>query len=452
MNLFEPRRNLISIYINALCNIHCKYCYINKNPALKKLDNLIEEALKTDYYVNLVNEIYKDHSIPEIFEIWGGEPFLSFERVIPTYKELLNQYPNLNRFTTSTNLSYDSVVDKIEKLFNIYKKYQDRNFNVFIQVSIDGQEDITDDSRGAGITKKVIDNFQHLIDKIPDILPDNVVLRINTKPTINVSNFDKMMNHDYLIEHFQFFESNFLDKVNKLNNPRVIMNPAVFNIAIPYHFTQEDGIKFKEICKMTRKIELENKEKHYFKYYTHITPFYKKDIDKRNKDVCKDCYSLSGGICGTGIHTIGLLPNNYLSACHRAFTGCVNEFYDNMVIPEDIRISEKTFKINSSQMVFNKYDLVNYVKKVDTYYDRNSLSLVSTLAILIQIMAISGQIDEQYKTREGALKGARFMATFSGTCLYNNESETGSISSTYSGDIKLFLNGAREYIMGEKYE
>ena len=36
-------RFIVVLYLTATCNLNCRYCYIDKSPALQKIDELIEE-------------------------------------------------------------------------------------------------------------------------------------------------------------------------------------------------------------------------------------------------------------------------------------------------------------------------------------------------------------------------------------------------------------------------
>ena len=444
--LFDPRRNDLVLYINSICNLKCTYCYINKNPKLLELDKSIDDAFKTNYYVDMVKKIYTNHDILNTIELWGGEPLLSIDRILNTYEKLIELYPNLKSLRFSTNFTHNQVIPSLKKLCMLYSKFPERKFTVSIQISIDGQKDITDCSRGIGTTEKVIKNFNNLIKEIPEFLPKNVVFLMFTKSTMSSENLDLLCDKEYVISHFKFFEDNFIEKIKKLNMNNVVTMPTVYNFGTPYDFSKEDGIKFKEVCRLSREIEKENKENKIFKYYKRITPF----SPKGNKKIsnCVD-YCLKGGTCSPGIHSVGLLPNEYISTCHRAFMGCIDDFYSSIVVPDDVVINKDSFKIDSSQMLFKINELPNFVNKIDCYYCDNSKNCLSSMAILIQMLAFSGQIDEKYCDIKEALFGARKMIKASSHCVYCNEIETGSLNLLNAGQMRLFLNGAIDYILEE---
>lgn len=446
-SLFDKHRTQVYICINAICNLKCSYCFINKNEKLKKIDDMIKETAKTDYYVNIIKEIFTDHNLLTSLDMWGGEPLLSLERVYDTYYELLKIYPNLNEFSFSTNLTVDNFLDKLQGLFEIQNKFKDRNFVVDMQISVDGPEYITDKYRGKGTTKKIIQNFDLLLNNIKNILPDNVTLSMHTKPTLTNEDFVNMQDYDFMLEYFKFFEREFYEKVDSLNISNVQMYPTVYNMATPIHNTQEDGIRFAKVCKTAVQMNKDIVENNVLKYFSNVVPFRKYHPNELNASVEKETFSMSGGVCGLGRNVIGILPNNMLTMCHRSFTSCIDDYYDAIVLPEDLKISSKSFSLKKSQTVFDKSFLPEFTNKINCYYNKSSKHALSGLAILIQMLAISGQIDKKFTDFKEALIGARFITLYHSLCLYDNETETGTFTLPHTGLIKLLLNGAMEYIM-----
>ena len=63
----EHRRCLI-LYTTATCNLNCTYCFIDKNPALVKIDNWLDESFMQtpDYYFNLAKEMFIRENLEEM--------------------------------------------------------------------------------------------------------------------------------------------------------------------------------------------------------------------------------------------------------------------------------------------------------------------------------------------------------------------------------------------------
>ena len=95
--MLEHRKCLI-LYTTATCNLNCTYCFIDKNPALIKIDKWLDDSfMKTpDYYFNLAKEMFIQDKLEEM-QIWGGEPFLAMHRAYHTIDECIKYFPNLKK-------------------------------------------------------------------------------------------------------------------------------------------------------------------------------------------------------------------------------------------------------------------------------------------------------------------------------------------------------------------
>ena len=434
----------ITIYINSICNLKCKYCFIYKDPYLNILDKLLSDNLKTNYYIDFVNNNIKNKESVRRFEIWGGEPLITIDRFIPIYRKLIPILPNMNELNFSTNFSSDNAYNNVKKLMDVLGEFPNRNFEIDMQISIDGPPEINDLSRGDGTTNRILENFDILIDNISNDIPSNVNVLIHTKSTISRDNFEYLDNKKNLISYFLFFE-NMINKTKNLNHKNIDMFPAVYNLVCPYEYTKDDGKKFSNICMLSREI-MESKDNQ-LKYYNTIVPFkFRGKVEYADSDG----YELSGGMCGSGLYTIGILPNNYVCTCHRAFQNFLNFGYtDNIINNENYMVSDKCFKLDNSKFIMPEYKLKNYTDKVECYY-KKSTALLSQYSILIKQLADCDLIDSKYKDMRKALKAAKYLINCDGQCIHANEAETGSFITIHTGEFKLFLNGAIDQILGKE--
>lgn len=100
-------QSILVFYTTATCNLNCSYCYIDKNPALQEIDNLLDESFKGDYYFNFAKEVFPNPEQLREVEFWGGEPTLRLDRAYNVVDKLIQHYPNLIDFMMSTNLTHD---------------------------------------------------------------------------------------------------------------------------------------------------------------------------------------------------------------------------------------------------------------------------------------------------------------------------------------------------------
>ena len=449
-------RNSLVLYTTAVCNLNCRYCFIDKNPALKQIDNFLDDSFlaSPEYYFQFAKKMFLKDKLEEV-QFWGGEPFLGMHRAYPTVTKLIDYYPNLRRFLVSTNFVSSCFFEEFYGLINVLNQHPGRTFEFLLQLSIDGPTNINDLNRGQGVTPKFIENFTKLIQGLQnsDILKDNVICRLHMKPTLDASSIAQLQEKDKVIEYFTFFEQ-FQDVFNEYNHRNNVQYTLpIPNTACPSPHSQEEGLQFATYCRLTRQIEAENKINHYFKYYRIITSFLPRCASpyntRRLSGVCM-------GHCGNGRSTLGLLPNNMVSCCHNGFVDLISD-YKKFVLSNDsehmdnVTIEKGLFTNQRNSLIFNadSKEFEMYEQQLECFYDPKDTSKITNIASLILLLANINQIDDKYKDKEEAIHAAYFLLNATSYCVRDNLGTTGSIYLYPIGLIKLLLNGAREYIEQE---
>lgn len=436
------KRETLIIYTAAVCNLKCTYCYIDKNPALKKIDDILDESFKGSYYFDFTKQMFPDpYQLREI-QTWGGEPFIGMHRAYGLIESLINYYPNFNSFFSSTNFTVPNWIEEFEGLINVFKKYPNRKFNVAIQLSIDGPEYINDKNRGKGVTSKFVKTFDKLMDWIPNGLPDNVQLQLQPKPTFNMDCIKELLNKQKIIEYYQFMEQ-FLDKVSALNKSNVVMYANIPNTAAPCPHTKEDGVTFAKLCKLTREVERENIDNKYFKYYKSITMY-------ANGYACNESPTLkcTGFTCGTGFTHVGLLPYNKISTCHNGFVDLISDYKKlAQSSTDDHDIDFRLFVENTkSRFCLSLEDYRKFEMQMQKFNVPDTTARLANMVTLIMTLAYGKQIDIKYADPDEALRAARFIRNHTSFCVRDNQALTGCLTIQPSGIYKLLLNGAMEEI------
>lgn len=431
----------INLYSTSICNLACKYCFIPKNKALQIIDKKIEESFKDkNYYYNLANELCGDLSHLNGIEIWGGEPTLHMERVYDTIDTFINK-TDLKKIFFSTNFCTDSLIECYYNFGNLISKYPDKKITLATQISIDGPEYITDRNRGNGVTKKALENILKVKSILND-MPANMPLFFSPKPTVDINDIRSMVSKDSIINYYKFFEDNIIDHLHSKNSSCF---PSALTLAVPFEFTVQDGKDFAEFCKMCREIEIENEENEIFKYYKVITPYKQ---NKRHEIRYDRGYEYCGGTCGSGVNDIMLLPEGKSSGCHRHFIDIIGEYKDELNKYVDNHYLSFIPENKHNQLFFsNKNELDIHKDKISQYVGRCTTSSVSTVSTLIRVLASVGQIDKKYSSQNGARIGAINLLSVWSPCISDNIVMTNSITGTYTGMIKLLLNGAIDYIL-----
>lgn len=438
-------REIAVLYTCGVCNLNCKYCQIDKNPILKDIDAALAESFKGDYYFDRIKQYFPHQDQLKRVETWGGEPFLHMDRIYPLVHKLIEHYPYFNAMFSSTNFAYDTWFDQFIGLINCFAQYPNRAFHYELQLSVDGPEKINDRNRGKGVTERCLKNYQKLIDYIrAEKWPTNVSLEINLKGTWDLNAIHELNNEQALIDFFQFYETNYLDPINKLNIPHIVVNTTVPNVAVPSPVTKQDGIIFKELVQKCRIIESKNRIMRYFKYYKIITPFC------CNSPVCTD-YQQCHHSCGTGDFMMGFLPNNMVSICHEGFAQLVQKYKElaaNSPDEVDKVICFDKFmddQIGSLCLTDEQYEI--YENKIKLFTKFGAGARLANDTCLIIALAMAGQIDEAYVYEENARYAAAICQNVGAFCIKNNYNITGSLIMQPDDMFKLLLNGAVEYLM-----
>lgn len=446
MILPNEERNTAVVYTSGVCNLNCRYCNIDKNPALLNIDNLLEESFKGDYYFDRIKAYMPKKYQLRRLETWGGEPFLHMDRIYPLVDKLINYYPYFDTMFSSTNFSYNEWLDQFLGLMECFRPYPYRNFTFELQLSVDGPMYINDANRGNGVTEKCIKNFEALLKAIGEgKLPPNVKIACCIKGTLDLDGIHKLNDKQKIIEFFQFYENAYIDKVYKLNHPQITMGAGIPNTAAPAPTTVEDGKIFAEFVKKCRELESENYLKHYFKYHQSITPYGQVDGSQLNINYrTGQCQT-----CGTGGRLLGFLPNNLVSACHEGFTLMIDEYkkYQRNRSDKDLTVSLNAFKDDIQvPMCLDDDQYVKHEQKMQSYQPFGT-ARIATDVVEIMALAMAGQVDKCYLDECNALYAAVCLAAICPYCIKNSHVITGSFTIQPTDLFKLLLNGALPYLI-----
>ena len=359
-------------------------------------------------------------------EIWGAETFLHMERVHNVLHKLIGHYPFFRSFFASTNFSYPEWTDKVFDLLEQFAGYVPRRFDVTLQLSLDGPKEITDSTRGAGVTEKCLENFDRLLSRAGEI-PENVSLFLAFKPTLSVDAMYRLDSKEKIVEYYKFFEG-LIQKAVELNLPNLNVNYPVPNIGVPAPAGKKDGEFFAGLVKSCRELE---REQGHFRFYREITHNY-------------PCFN-----CGTGSTNIGFLPNRLISSCHNGFVDVLEDYEANFLENPDSSIDPKLFQPTHNKFTHTEADYQAYERQISHYNAPGSMCRMGCLAGFIRTLAIAGEIDGKYASEEGAFRGAELYQSCTCNCLRDNYMVTGSTTLQPEGMIKLLLNGAIDYIMEE---
>lgn len=426
----------------ATCNLQCRYCNIDKNPVLGKIDEALARSFEGDYYFQRLKEYFPDREQLHTIETWGGEPFLHMERIFPLLHQVIRHYPYFEKMYSSTNFAFPTWNEKFFSLMEQFGMYPYRKFRFQLQLSCDGPEYINDAGRGTGTTQKCLANFDTFLKTVGNRLPSNVEVTILFKQTLDMETIKMIDSKEKIIEYYKFFETAYYRKIKDLGYNNVITSPTIPNTAVPAPTTQADGKIFASFCRMAREIEDEAEE--HFDFYRNIVPYCG---DKCHND-CGLTYTCRDYLCGCASTTVGFLPDRIISLCNESFTQIVEEY--KKLAAESVR--------DSSTIVFDKFlgnrstylsvtdeDFRKREKQVQYYSREGTKSGTACIASMIVTLALAGQVDPVYIDQAEALRAAMYIRGIS-YCIKDNLNITGSMTQVPVGLLRLLLNGALPYI------
>ena len=443
----QENRSVAVLFTCGICNLNCRYCNIDKNPALLEIDKILDESFQGDYYFNRIKQYFPDRSQLRTIETWGGEPFLKMDRIYNLLHSVIDYYPYFNNMYSSTNFSYDSWLNQFYGLMNQFGQYPDRDFIYDLQLSCDGPEYINDFSRGKGVTQKCINNFNKMVNTLSENLPSNIELRITLKPTLDKLSINELNSKERIIEYYQFFENTFIEPIRQLNMENVLIFLPIPNTATPAPSTQEDGLQFAQLCKNCR--EIEKKADEFFKYYKIITPYSRANVTNNYLT-----YYHNDHTCGAGNTMIGFLPYNIISICNEGFSQIVTQYKEyavknniekNHTIAFDKFLNEQHCNLCMTDEQYKEFE-----RCAGYYACHNTNARLINLTSTIVTLAMAGQIDVKYINHQEALQAAIFLQNYTAYCFKDNYNMTGSFTLNPLGRIKLLLNGAIEYIVDSR--
>ena len=144
------RKFVLQWHLTERCNLKCTHCY--QNEAIIKDELTIEENYAVvDKFVDFIESISKESLAIGMINITGGEPF-AYRELEP----LLRYISNFKEYLSFNFLSNGTLIN--DKTIDLLKKYPP----IFVQISIDGNEESHDKIRGEGAFQNAMRGIKKL--------------------------------------------------------------------------------------------------------------------------------------------------------------------------------------------------------------------------------------------------------------------------------------------------
>ena len=465
----SPPFTCITIFTTALCNLNCSYCYICKDSegGLKKIDDEIEEAFRTNAYIKQVLDLdpaCKD-SITQI-SLWGGEPFLKIYRFIDHIPDFFNSFPNIDFFDVSTNLNLSDHPQRIQDLINAVEKNfsllnisknLSKRFKVNIQISIDGYKEMNDVTRGKGVTQKIFDNWKIILDTL-DFNENLIEVNFFTKSTFSKESWHFVDTPEKAYKWCASLHYN-LYQPWKESSCKAQYSHGMWNNAMPTEYCQQDGIKYTEVVKAFQEAfdqvtaDLDSWRGYPTIVSEAIQPidYIKIELNNDGKQLhknlsCKKC----GMACGVFAYNLVPIPNNKFTMCHRGLFDAYADYANNSSQIEHLHgLAELWTSIDAKKFwVFDKEQIMQMHKTMQKIYDYPNQIFYTDLVQQIMYYAKSGIIDSKY-TNMNEIKPTLVTFLCNSQCIQDCFIFGGSWTTRTPLEIPLYYNGAMDIIVEE---
>lgn len=456
-----------TLFSTALCNLNCEYCYICKDAGgnLKKIDDDLASDWENNIYLKRLLEL--DPCIKNnlsMVEIWGGEPFLHFDRFLNHFQEWAEALPNFNELRWSTNFTIPNQVQTIEKLFNLIEKYSpQKQFNIDCQISIDGPEEFTDKARGMGVTSAILKNFNDLC-KLK-FNTDKIKLTVHPKSTFSRETlFTYFYTEEQIYNWYKFFSEEMYQPYIE-NNCKWDFSLGMYTLAMPTDWSSEDGVEYAKI--LSKIVKLTPKIKHDFpcwKSFYSLVPEVNdalrnhpafRNIHDREFFSYDDYVNLfdkpsCGGHCGAIRYGVTLIPHNKFTVCHRGIFDSYLDYCNTIHNLDDFHGLSKEFFLNdkSKEWVYDKEEMIKMYNLLGNLCHKNHQIWYTDLLINVQEAAKAQIIDPKYQDRSLIQLTAPVLLTRA-TCIQDNLLLSGSWMTPPFLEIPLLYNGAMDIILNE---
>jgi len=415
----------VKVSVAATCNLNCRYCYIPKARALKKINDETIARLRDDL------ALLKDMGFRHL-TLWGAEPALTIDIVSDMLKEMNWKLRDIH---TSTNMTVSP--DKYVKAFE--------NFNevvtdgVRVQVSLDGDEWLNSMTRGARITNKVLENLRQVISKLND-MSLSYKLKFTFKSTFDSTVIEFLSSNPHKVHEWYLWWDRVLAELRNANkNPNVRKEQTVTNsIAIPRKYTKKNDENYAKLVEEVIRIGR--------------MPGHASSLVKllEARDRLLDTLALGKLTCSAGKTDIAYDRGLY-HVCHRTYyfdsdeymEECISEGYEEWWTS---KFTEDVVKAVREKIITDdKNDLVRILYVSKGYHECASNKL-SILYATIKTLAKAGLINDTYKDDVWASLLAMFLAIAHG-CPLENYINCGTFHIMPASYVKLYGNGAFEKIL-----
>lgn len=415
------------ILTSGICPYNCSYCYIPKTPAMSSIHKRIVSDLKSGLFIERLEKISGEDL--ETLSLWGTEPTLTIDLLIPHLPEMKKKFPKLKKICFSTSLF------TVEPLVQFIKAAN--HIEIELQFSVDGPAFISDKTRVKGYAEKVTQEFIKLVEALQTV---STKVSLHWKSTLSLDILVEMNYQPELITEFCAYFMHLVQNFKRINkNEKLTLQIGYMpTLVVPGRYSSDDG---KTLATFWRNWRLRGYKNGYSLRLRKMINFWDQLGYKRAMFTC------SGGDSNVGI-------DQNMHICHRSYYLDDDKYVESALSQEgvenwdvshfrrgDIDYVRKAFIVDYN----NELEVNRFAYIMRGYHDFWRFQL-SYCVSMLQELALIGQVDCSYRNEEKAMLLGMYLAACS-TCPMENTLNASSVLLTPISIFRLYGNGAFEEII-----
>ena len=446
--MIKEKRTLDFI-TSASCNINCSYCFLCNKQAHKDEDLKIKESLENGSFLkNIENTLNKMSISRDEFDtwfFWGGEPTLYLPIFSFHIKKVLNDFKNITIFSLSTNMvnSADNIISFIKSL----EENSDRKITLGIQVSLDGDNNILEKTRGVKY-ESIQENIYKIIDYVNFAHLKKVTISFHFKSTLSFNTIKEIgKTKQNIIDYLSFFDNELIKIEDKsitknfnLNHGHTFASPGIVN---PEKYTVEDGIQAESIARLCDAIDLSK-----FKYFDKANLAIDFILDHHRDEKTND-YNLQV-LCLNGITHLVFRYDGSLTICTSSFMEDREEYLQ--YIEKYNKESYKKAPLYTNLYIDPKAEnFKEKIKERKIIADNYAVFSKNITAAMIYELAECKQASSIYLNNPSILAKHASLASIKAGCPYWNITRNGDLFIPSMDYLRLVCNGLISYYYERSY-
>lgn len=456
--------NSLTLISSCDCNLSCKYCELSKyHKQANDLQINTINALKDNTFLNNVLKIYKYFNIDlnEItsIELWGQEPTLTLTYFGQNISKWLNNFPNWNSLTFSTNLGTNPqyLIDFIL----ILEKNLTRFFTLNIQISYDG---IWSCLNQRGIDPTLIKkHYEIIINTINQLSFNYLKINFNIHGVLTIDYINTYINDENELKlYIQDIDNTNTFFSNIITNLNCSFKNFTIDLQHPYYDgTKKDGqiltLFINKINFYAEELNIKNINKYFLERYLGNSCYLSNftDLSLQLNDILTasinginvfniDAQQSIRSYMSCGTNTAGfkiMYDGTILNCLNNLFNTNKNNLdklnlnekniYENLIDHDYFLNPLKTPNKNNEQKIISIYETLN----------ESFLTTYSNVTNLMILLANCNQIEKDYLINKEKLYLHGIIIAHLFHCHYDNMITTGTHYLRYSGYIRLLCNG-----------